>query len=171
MRHSCCLCNPALLTCTSPPFSSPARLLPPPSCRSLGPRKASALLRAVMRVGGFVESRAQVRVLSLCRSLTPCKGQADVGRMPRLAGLLPAAHAAQCSPPLPPVELPLPCTALRRCGASWACLVTECSATPPPTCASAHPPKASWVVLECAAASAAWRAERQCKCLGWSAPP
>lgn len=32
----------------------------PPRPRSLGPRKAAALLRAVMRVGGFVESRAQV---------------------------------------------------------------------------------------------------------------
>ncbi len=68
-------------------FPSLTRLLPPPSCRSLGPRKASALLRAVMRVGGFVESRAQVGVLSLCHSLTPCEGQADVGRMPWLAGL------------------------------------------------------------------------------------
>jgi transcription elongation factor SPT6 len=36
-------------------LSTPLQFVP-----GLGPRKASALLRAVMRVGGFVESRAQV---------------------------------------------------------------------------------------------------------------
>lgn len=41
----------------------------PSAHRRLGPRKASALLRAVMRVGGFVESRAQVGWLHYCHLL------------------------------------------------------------------------------------------------------
>ena len=47
------------------PFLSPPTRPHPPThlllpLRRLGPRKAAALLRAVMRAGGFVESRNQV---------------------------------------------------------------------------------------------------------------
>lgn len=98
-----CLAPPVHLLLAS---CSPALPLAP-SPRRLGPRKAAALLRAVQRAGGFVESRQQVRRRRRCLARRHAHNSRRQSPSVALAATFSPLPTAFLSVPFPPSSLPL----------------------------------------------------------------